>query len=268
MPQKNWWVVSVVAIVALLFLATPVVALMFRVPWADFFGILRQEETLSAAGLSLLTSGISAALCVLMGTAIALWLSSHSGVWAALVRVLVIVPLVLPPLVGGVALLSIFGRRGFLGPTLDAINLQVPFTTAAVVMAQMFVALPFMVITVEAAQRGGLREYSRIAMGLGAPQRKVLSRITLPLLRPAIVTGALLCFARAMGEYGATAIFAGNTAGVSRTLPQAIASAFQGTALDEQVGYVMAGLLVLCAVLIVIGAGMWRNTVATARNSA
>lgn len=244
---------------AIIFLTVPVVALVLRVPWGSFLELLTQPETLQAAGLSIATSLGAALICVIVGTALALWLSEQQGAWATALRVVVIIPLVLPPLIGGVALLSVFGARSPVGQFLATIGVYIPFSTTAVILAQVFVALPFMVLTVEAALRSRGSAYGRIARELGASPWTVLTRVTLPLVKPAIIAGALLSFARALGEYGATSLFAGSTPGVSRTLPQAIAAAFQGTAYEESTGYVMAGLLVLIAVVVVVISGLWRQ---------
>lgn len=249
-----------IATLGLVFLAFPVFALLTRIPWGQFGEIILRPETLQASALSLLTAGISALICVALGTSIALWIGGGTGFWPTLARIAVMVPLVMPPLIGGVALLAFFGQQGILGPALAGAGLRIPFTTLAVIVAQTFVALPFMVITVEAALINSSQEYSRVAAGLGASRATVLRRITLPLLRPAILAGALLCFARALGEYGATALFAGSSPGSTRTITQTIAAAFQGSAYEEELGYSLAGLLVLIALCVVAATGMWRGS--------
>jgi molybdate transport system permease protein len=252
--------VPFIAGLGLAFLALPVFALLARVPWGEFGAIITKPETLQAAGLSLATAAAAAALCAVLGTSMALWIAELSTRWATITRVFVMVPLVMPPLVAGVALLAVLGQQGLLGPILVAAGIRIPFTSLAVILAQTFVALPFMVITVEAALLAGGPEYSVIASSLGASRSTVLRRITLPLLRPALVAGTLLCFARALGEYGATALFAGSSPGTTRTVTQTIAAAFQGTAYEEQLGYALAGLLVLIAIGVVAATGLWRGS--------
>lgn len=257
--QQTWWGVRALAVLAVLFLAVPVVAILIRIPWSELALVLTDSATMQAFGLSLGTAFAAAIVCVLLGTSVALWLGGRRTLGATLVRVAVLIPLVLPPLVGGVALLAVFGQHGLFGPALLAASIRVPFTTTAVLLAQVFVALPFMVITVEAALAAGGHDFARTAYGLGASRFFTLRRITLPMLAPAILAGALLSFARALGEYGATSLFAGSAPGVTRTIPQAIAAAFQGTAFAEGTGYAMAGLLVLIAVIVVFAAGLWRT---------
>lgn len=253
------WPIRALAIVAVLFLALPVAALFLRIPWAQLGTVLADPAALQAFGLSLGTAVTATFVCVLLGTSIALWLGGRRTVGPVLVRVAVLIPLVMPPLVGGVALLAVFGQHGLLGSWLLTLGIRVPFTTPAVVLAQVFVALPFMVIAVEAAIATRGRDYERVASTLGASPFMVLRRITLPLLAPAILAGALLSFARALGEYGATSLFAGSAAGVTRTVPQAIVAALQGASVSIDAGYAMAGMLVLIAALVVLAAGLWRS---------
>ncbi len=161
----------------------------------------------------------------MLGIPLALVLA-RSAQWPAvprrLLRVLVTVPLVLPPVVGGVALLLLLGRRGLIGQWLDAwFGITIPFTTAAVVIAQVFVAMPFLVFAVEGALRASDRRYELAAATLGASRWTVLRRVTLPLVAPGIAAGALLCFTRSLGEFGATITFAGSLPGVTQTLPVA-----------------------------------------------
>lgn len=257
--NKQWWGIYAITAIAVVFLALPVIALLIRVPWAEFPALMLMPETIQASLLSLGTSAVSALLCVVLGTSIGIWLSERESPVALLVRIAVIVPLVMPPLVGGVALLATFGQHGLLGEALHSVGIRVPFSTSAVILAQVFVALPFMVVTVEAAKRSARRNYAAVARDLGASRWLALTRVTIPLLKAAIIGGFLLCLARALGEYGATSLFAGSAPGITRTLPQAIAGAFQGTSNQESMGYAMSGLLVICAVVIVALSGMWKT---------
>ena len=256
---KLWSGTRIVAVIAVIFLALPVITLLLRVQWSDLGTVLSSPATLTAAGISLVTSLLAALCCIVLGTSLALWLSTLSGLRATLIRLCVVIPLVMPPVVGGVALMAVFASNGLLGAPLSLLGVSVPKTFAAVILAQIFVALPFMVITVEAALRSGHRDFARIGSDLGASPRMVFWRITLPLLRPALIAGALLCMARALGEYGATTLFAGSIEGSTQTLTQVVMSNFQGTISDSGVGYALAGLLLLVAMLVVLIAGIWRE---------
>lgn len=256
---KLWSGTRIVAVIAVLFLALPVIALLLRLQWSDLGTVLRSPATLTAAGISLASSLLAALCCVVLGTSLALWLATLSGARATLVRLCVVIPLVMPPVVGGVALMAVFASNGLLGAPLSFLGVSLPKTFAAVILAQIFVALPFMVITVEAALRSGHRDFARIGYDLGASPRLVFWRITLPLLRPALIAGALLCMARALGEYGATTLFAGSVEGTTQTLTQVVMSNFQGTISESGVGYALAGLLLLIAMVVVFLAGLWRE---------
>ncbi|MBX3098923.1 MAG: molybdate ABC transporter permease subunit [Salinibacterium sp.] len=204
---------------ALGLLALPLVALVVRAPWAELPVLLADRTVTSALGLSVLTAVLSTAVSLVLGIPLALVLA-RSAKWPAvprrLLRALVTVPLVLPPVVGGVALLLLLGRRGLLGQFLP---FQLPFTTAAVVIAQTFVAMPFLVLAVEGAIRATDRRVEIAAATLGASRWTVFRRITLPLVAPGVASGALLCFSRALGEFGATITFAGSFPGTTQTLP-------------------------------------------------
>lgn len=197
----------------------PLVALVLRVPWTDFPALVTGESARTALWLSLRTSAVSTALCVLLGVPMAMVLARTSFRGQTLLRSLVLLPLVLPPVVGGIALLYTFGRRGLLGETLEVLGIQVAFSTAAVVLAQTFVALPFLVVSFEGALRSAGERYDVVAASLGASPSTVFRRVTVPLTLPGLVSGAVLAFARALGEFGATITFAGSLEGVTRTLP-------------------------------------------------
>ena len=208
---------------ALALLVLPLVALVVRAPWSTLPQLLARSEVLQALGLSLGTAAISTAVALVLGVPLALVLA-RSAEWSAaprrLLRALVTVPLVLPPVVGGVALLLLLGRRGLIGERLDAwFGITIPFTTAAVVIAQVFVAMPFLVLAVEGAVRASDRRFEIAAATLGASRWTVFRRVTLPLVAPGVSAGALLCFTRALGEFGATITFAGSFPGVTQTLP-------------------------------------------------
>ena len=241
--------VLVPACVAIATLVLPLAALILRVDWASVPGTIAEPATRSALGLSLLTATIATGLCVVLGVPLALVIARAEGALATVLRALTTLPLVLPPLVGGLALLTLLGRGGLLGDWLLDLGIRVPFTTPAVVLAQTFVALPFLVISVEGALRGLDSGYDRVAESLGAKPWTVLRRVTLPLLAPSLVAGAILCFTRALGEFGATALFAGNAEGTTRTMPLAIYTAFNGAGVTQDVAITLSLLLVFVAVV-------------------
>jgi molybdate transport system permease protein len=250
--------------VALAFLVLPLVALIGRVPWADLGPQLAAPAVRQSLGLSLGTAAAATAISLVLGVPLA-WVLARSGGWPTVVRrllrALVTVPLVLPPVVGGIALLLLLGRRGLVGQYLDAwFGLQLPFTTAAVVLAQTFVAMPFLVLAVEGALRGADRRLEDAAATLGAGRWTILRRVTLPLVAPGIASGAVLCFARALGEFGATITFAGSFPGVTQTMP---ISAYLALQSDPEAAYAIA--LVLLAVSVVVLASLrdrWTTGVA------
>ena len=190
-----------------------------------------------------------------MGVPLALVLARHRGPLARVVRPLILLPLVLPPVVGGIALLYVFGRLGLLGHYLEAAGIRVAFTTTAVVLAQTFVSLPFLVIALEGAARTAGTGYDTVAATLGAPPGTVWWRVTLPLLAPGLLSGAILAFARALGEFGATLTFAGSRQGVTRTLPLEI---YLQREADPDAAVALSMLLIAVAATVVVGLG-WRR---------
>jgi molybdate transport system permease protein len=212
------WLYALAAMAALV-VVLPLVAMVARVNWANFIPLVTSGPALAALGLSLRTSVASTALCVLLGVPLAVVLARGRFPLLGLLRSLVLLPLVLPPVVGGIALLYTFGRQGLLGGTLEVLGLQIAFSTTAVVLAQTFVALPFLVVSLEGALRTGGQRYEAVAATLGASPGTVFRRVTLPLVLPGLASGAVLSFARSLGEFGATLTFAGSLQGVTRTLP-------------------------------------------------
>lgn len=243
---------SVPALVGLSFLILPLVALIARVQWSTFVADVTSPAALSALGLSLGTGAAATAVCVVIGVPLALLIARSGPRLAAVLRAAVTVPLVLPPMVGGIALLYLFGRQGWLG------GWGLSFTTPAVVVAQTFVALPFLVLAVEGAVRSTGVEFERTAAALGAGRWTILRRITLPLAAPGIVAGVVLCFARAIGEFGATALFAGNRPGVTQTMPLAIYTAFNGAGVTQGTAVALALLLLAAAVVVLMLVRGWR----------
>jgi molybdate transport system permease protein len=207
---------------AIALLGLPLVALIVRAPWTQLPELLSRVAVVQALLLSLGTAAIATLVSLVLGIPLALVLA-RSAEWKAvprrLMRALVTVPLVLPPVVGGVALLLLLGRRGLIGQFLP---FQIPFSTSAVVIAQVFVSMPFLVLAVEGAVRASDRRFEVAAATLGADRFTVFRRVTLPLVAPGIAAGSLLCFTRALGEFGATITFAGSFPGVTQTLPIAV----------------------------------------------
>ncbi|MFZ4517910.1 MAG: ABC transporter permease [Microthrixaceae bacterium] len=215
--------VVVAAAVAVAFFVLPLIGLVRQAAWSSLLDDLSSPEARSALRLSLVCSLSATALSVLFGLPLAWVLARVRFPARALVRGLVLLPLVLPPVVGGVALLTAFGRRGLVGAWLyDAFGVQLTFSTAGAVMAETFVALPFFVITVEAGLRAMDRRYEDMATTLGAGRGVVFRRVTLPIVAPSVVAGAVLAWARALGEFGATITFAGNIVGRTQTIPLAV----------------------------------------------
>ncbi|GAA1751307.1 ABC transporter permease [Agromyces humatus] len=240
-------------------LALPLVALLVRLDWTQVPAAVASPAALQALTLSLATAAIATGVCIVLGVPLAMVIARSSKGIAAVLRTLTTLPLVLPPLVGGIALLALLGRNGLFGETLGVLGLRIPFTTAAVVIAQTFVALPFLVITVEGSLRTAGTRYETVAAGLGARRFTVFRRITLPLVAPGLIAGTVLCFARALGEFGATALFAGNSAGITRTMPLAIYTAFNGAGVSEDTAIALSLMLVLVAVAVLVLMRSWRE---------
>ncbi|MEO9321878.1 ABC transporter permease [Nocardioides sp. C4-1] len=241
------WVV-VPAVVGTLFVVVPLAALVAQVEWSDFWGLITSESSLSALALSLRTSAVSALVCVLLGVPMALVLARTRFPGQAVLRSLVLLPMVLPPVVGGLALLYTFGKRGLIGETFEVVGEEVAFSTLAVVMAQVFVSMPFLVVSLEGALRVAGERYEVVAASLGARPTTVLLRVTLPLAVPGLISGAVLAFARSLGEFGATITFAGSREGVTRTLPLEI---YLQRFDDPDAAIALSLVLVVVAVLVI-----------------
>ncbi|MCP2370697.1 molybdate transport system permease protein [Agromyces terreus] len=249
------WPVVAIAVVAIAVLVLPLVALVARAPWAELPELLASSAVLEALVLSFGTAILATLLCLVLGIPLAA-LVAHAEAWPTLprrlLRAAVTVPLVLPPVVGGIALLMLLGRRGLIGEWLDrAFGITVPFTTGAVVLAQVFVALPFLVFAVEGALRSSDRRTEAAAATLGASRWQVFRHVTLPIVAPGVAAGGVLCFTRALGEFGATITFAGSLPGTTRTLPIASYLAMQ-TDPDEAVALALLLLAVSIAVLLTL----------------
>ncbi len=233
----------------------PLLAILLRIDWANFPALITSESSRAALLLSLKTATASTALCVLLGVPMAIVLARSTFPGLALLRGLVLLPLVLPPVVGGIALLYTFGRQGLLGQYLELAGIRIAFTTAAVVLAQTFVALPFLVVSLEGALRSAGDRFESVAATLGARPAAVLGTVTLPLVIPGLVSGAVLAFARALGEFGATLTFAGSLQGVTRTLPLEI---YLQRETDPDAAVALSLLLIVTAAAIVIASASRR----------
>jgi molybdate transport system permease protein len=241
----------VLASLAVAFFLLPLAGLLWRTPWSAIWTYLSDADTRQALWLSMVTSLWATTLSVLFGVPLA-WALARSALpghrW---IRALCTLSMVLPPVVSGVALLYALGRRGLVGRHLDAwFGIQLPFTTVAAVIAQTFVAMPFLVLTVDAALRQLDERFEHAAYTLGASPWYSFRRVTLPAVRPAVVAGAVLAWARALGEFGATVTFAGNFPGVTRTLPLTVYSALET---DPERAVVLALLLVAVSFAVIVG---------------
>ena len=256
MNRRPPLVLAVATAVAVVVLAVPLVALVVRAPWSDAGRVLGSSATLDALRISLVAAVCAAGLAVLVGVPLA-WTIARSDVpGRGLLRVLALVPLVLPPVVGGVALLAAFGRRGVAGPWLeDWFGVMLPFSLPGVVLAELFVALPFVVVTVEAGLRQADPRYEDAAGLMGADRWTAFRTVTLPLALPSIGAGAVLAWARALGEFGATVTFAGTFPGRTETLPSAVY-----VALESEPGAALllsVLLLAISVVVLVVLRGRW-----------
>ncbi len=241
------------ALLYVLFIGLPVIALLVRAAQqSDFLDAVTGDAALTALRLSLITSVISMAVVVLLGTPFAYLLARSESLWSRIIDGLVELPLILPPVVAGVAMLMAFGRNGLIGPGLENIGLTIPFTTTAVVFAQIFVASPFFVRSAKLGFQSVAKDYEDVAQTLGVSPWRTFFRITLPLAAPAMFTGLGLAWARALSEFGATMMFAGNLTGETQTMPLAIMSAME-TSLDSALALSVILLAGSILVLVLLG---------------
>jgi molybdate transport system permease protein len=242
------WPLAVPAALAVTFLVLPLLAMVVRAPWTQLPRLLAATRAVDALRLSLLTASVTTLISLLVGVPLAWVLARSTLPGIRLLRALVTVPLVLPPVVGGVALLLAYGRTGVAGRYLDAwFGVQLPFSTPAVVVAQTFVAMPFLIVTVEGAFRTADVGLEEAAATLGSRRFATFRRVTLPLVGPSLAAGAVLCWARALGEFGATITFAGNLPGRTQGMPGAVYRAF-----DNDPEAAVALSLVLLAVSVTV----------------
>jgi len=250
-------VVVVLAALAAALFVLPLAGLALRVPWGSLVEDLTTPESLDALRLSLVCTLAATALSVALGLPLAWVLARVSFPGRSVLRGLVLLPLVLPPVVGGVALLSAFSRTGIVGRRLyEWFGVQLTFSTTGVVLAATFVAMPFFVISAEAGLRAADARYEDVAATLGAGRWYTFRRVTLPMVAPSLGAGAVLAGARALGEFGATITFAGNIVGRTQTLPLAIYMALQGD-VNRAVGLSLVLLAISLAVMVVAFRDRW-----------
>ncbi|MGO1537473.1 MAG: ABC transporter permease [Yaniella sp.] len=236
------------ALVAAAFFGIPFIALLVDITWSELPELLTSRSALDALWLSLRTAVAATLICIALGIPLALVLARTEFPGRTLTRSIVLVPLVIPPVVAGIILTEAFGRRGLLGEQLSAFGLDISFTTAAVVMAQTFVSLPFMVTSLESHLGSSGQHYERTAQSLGASKWRTFTTITLPLLRPGLISGTVLTFARALGEFGATITFAGSLQGTTRTMPLEI---YLARETDPDAAVALSLVLILVAVAVI-----------------
>jgi molybdate transport system permease protein len=245
LPRFIW----VPAGIAFALIALPVVGLLIRADWAKLPALLVSESALDALRLSLETGAISTLLCIVFGGPLAAVLARGRLRGLGLLRSVVLLPLVLPPVVGGIALLFLLGRTGLIGRQLDLwFGITIPFTTTAVILAQTFVSMPFLVVSLEGALRTAGERYEAVAATLGASPWLAFRRVTVPLVLPGLLSGAVLAFARCLGEFGATTAFAGSLQGTTRTLPLLI---YLDRETDVDSAVALSLLLVVVAIVVI-----------------
>ena len=245
----------VLGVIGVVLFALPLVGLLARAPWSRLGDLLSSEVTADALRLSVSTSLAATALAVLLGAPLALLLARVSFPGRALVRGIVTLPLVLPPVVGGAALLFALGRRGVVGEPLEqATGIVLPFSWWGVVLANAFIAAPFLVITVEGALRNLDERFECVASTLGAGRWEVLGRVTVPMVAPALLAGTALTWARAFGEFGATVTFAGSFQGRTQTLPLAVFVALEH---DRDLAIALSLLMVAVALIVLVALRRW-----------
>jgi molybdate transport system permease protein len=247
-PRVPWWIIAIALLGAAIFLVLPLLGLLVRAPWGSITAPFRDPDIRETMRLSLECSIAATAVSAVFGIPLAFLLARVNFRGRSIVRAAALLPMVLPPVVGGVALLLAFGRRGLAGQYLDQwFGITLPFTTQGAILAETFVSMPFLVITVEGALRGMDLRLERAARAVGARPFTVLRRVTLPAIRSSLLAGLALTWARALGEFGATITFAGNYPGTTQTMPIAVY-----LALENNQNAAIALSLVLLAVSLVV----------------
>ena len=250
--------ILVPALIGALIFVVPLLGLLWRAPWSSAFDVLRSQEATQAIRLSVVTSVSATAIAIVLGVPLA-WIQARVPYPGRnIVRAITVIPMVLPPVVGGIALLLALGRRGLAGQYLDHVGVHLPFHVGGAVLAEVFVSMPFLVLTVEAAFRSVDSRLEDAARTLGASRLTVFRRVTLPIIRPSLIAGAVLCWARALGEFGATITFAGNLAGKTQTLPLFVYVTLEGSNPDAAIVLSLV-LLAISALVIILVFGMLRE---------
>jgi molybdate transport system permease protein len=243
--------VLALAVVAVAFFALPLIGLLWRAPWSSAWQYLTEDDALAALRLSIVCSLWATALSIVFGVPLAWLLARVEFPGRGVVRALCTLSMVLPPVVGGVALFFALGRRGLVGQYLDEwFGITLPFTTTAVVIAQTFVAMPFLVITVEASLRQLDLRYEDASRTLGASRWYTFRRVTVPAIRPALAAGTVLAWARALGEFGATITFAGNFPGTTQTMPLAV---YLSLETNPEEAIILALVLIVVSFAVLVG---------------
>lgn len=244
------WLIFPLAAAAVAFVAVPFAALLQRAPWSDLGDLIRRPVVTDALRLSLTTAAAATGIALLLGIPLAWVLARTRFPGRSVVRAMITLPMVLPPVVGGAALLFAFGRRGLLGgPVYDSTGFLLPFSAWGVVAANTFVAMPFLVLTVESGLRAADARYEDAAATLGASRWTIFRRITVPHAAPSIIAGAVLCWARALGEFGATVTFAGNLQGRTQTMPLAVFLALES---DRDAAIALSLVLVAVSLAVLV----------------
>jgi molybdate transport system permease protein len=248
--QASTTLLACLAALAVLFFVFPLIGLITGAPWGHIGSVITSKTAVDALRLSIFASLASTALALCFGFPLAWLLARGRFPGKGLVRGLTTLPMVLPPVVGGIALLLAYGRRGFIGEPLDNVTgISLPFTLPGVIVAESFVAMPFFVITLESGLRAVNRKLEDAARSLGAGRWTVFRRVTLPLVWPSLAAGMVLAWARALGEFGATITFAGNLPGVTQTMPLAIYISQSSGMTDEAIALSLILVVVSLAVM-------------------
>lgn len=248
--QRTPAVLLALGVIGALIFVLPLIGLGAEVPWSNLAALISDDTVLDALRISLITSVVAAGVSVLLGVPLAWLLARTTFPGLELLRAIVTLPMVLPPVVGGAALLFAFGRRGLFGEPLDsATGLVLPFSIWAVVLANVFVAMPFLVVTVEGALRNTDTEFEQAAASLGASPLQVFRRVTIPMIAPSLRAGVVLAWARALGEFGATVTFAGNLQGRTQTLPLAVFVALES---NRDAAVAISLVLVVISVVVLV----------------
>lgn len=238
------------AVLGAVFLALPAAALLIKAPWSHLGSIYRSYAFWSALRISLMSSLMATAICLVFGIPLAWVLARVRLPGRSVLRTIVLLPLVLPPVVGGVALFFALGRKGIFGQYLNSwFGISLPFTQHGIVLAQAFVAMPFLIVTLEGAFRTSSKGLEEAAATLGATRLRVFTRVTIPVVMPSLIAGTVLCWARAVGEYGATQVFGGNVPHRTQTMPTLVVTAFSD---DPEAAVALSLPLMLVALVVLV----------------